>query len=150
MGKAMGGDPSHCGAEQFCLMNNPMAVLDVHHYFAWAGDGSGIPAANCSTDAALAEYVKHGMDSFTAKLHAVAGANNLTGGVACSEWSLSVHHKDYVSPCTAPNALDVMYDQQVAAFKRAAVSQFMWGWRMPQGGIHEAKWSLKLHLTGKH
>jgi hypothetical protein len=116
----------------------------------WAGDGSGIPAENCSTDAELAAFVSTGMNAFTSKLHAVADANNLTGGVACSEWSLSFHHKDYISPCKAPNALDVMYNEQVVAFRRANVSQFMWGWRMPQGGVHEETWSLKLHLTGEH
>ena len=88
--------------------------------------------------------------------------------------------QDHVLPCTAPNAIDILYDEQVAAFKRAAISDMMWrvatslahmyipmvvsrqwlaadsgsagnrGWRMPQGGTHEPLWSLKYHLLDKH
>ena len=36
--------------------------------------------------------------------------------VACSEWALSLHHKDHVLPCTAPHALEIMFDEQRAAF----------------------------------
>ena len=136
--------------ESFGLAGMPCAVFDVHHYFSWGGpDGSGIPAQNCSTDAELSSYVRQAMDGWTRNFNAVKVQNDLLN-VACSEWALSLHHKDHVLPCTAPHALEIMFDEQRAAFKRAAVSDMMWGWRMPQGGTHERMWSLKYHLLGKH
>ena len=40
------------------LKGKPWAVFDVHLYFTWGGaDGAGIPAANCSTDVELKDYV---------------------------------------------------------------------------------------------
>ena len=36
------------------LSDKPWAVFDVHFYFAWAGGGGGIPAANCSAELGLA------------------------------------------------------------------------------------------------
>ena len=136
-------------AARIGLAHEPWAVLDVHEYFAWDGGGGGIPAANCSTDMELQAFVSHGMQRFISSLKASATANSIAN-VACSEWSLSLHHTDTIAPCTAPHALAVMHDTQVRAFDSAAVSNFMWGWRMPQGGAHEAMWSLKFHLTGKH
>jgi len=131
------------------LSGKPWAVLDVHQYLAWSGDGRGVPAANCSSDETLGAYVGAAMQQFTGEMQAAAAAHGIAR-IACSEWSLSLHHKDHVAPCAAPNALDVMYRTQVAAFAAADMAQFFWGWRMPQGGCHEAKWSLKFHLTGMH
>ena len=134
----------------FGLSGMPWAVFDVHHYFSWGGsDGTGIPAQNCSTDAALRAYVRETMETWTRQFNAVKTKNGMVNA-ACSEWSLSLHHKDHILPCTAPHALDIMYDEQVAAFGRASISNMMWGWRMPQGGTHERMWSLKYHLLGKH
>jgi hypothetical protein len=67
-----------------------------------------------------------------------------------SSFVQSLHHKDHILPCTAPNALKIMYDEQISGFQRAGVSNFFWGWKMPQGGTHEPMWSLKLHLLGQH
>ena len=132
------------------LADKPWAVFDVHHYFSWGGPtGAGIPAANCSTDAELETYVAAGMLSFTAALSSAAAEYSLAR-IACSEWSLSLHHKDHVAPCTAPNALEVMLNVQRAAFAEAGVAHFFWGWRMPMGGAHEATWSMKYTLSGVH
>ena len=122
----------------------------MHNYFSWTGtDGSGVPAASCATDEALRATVQQGMGAFTSAMQAAARAHDIAR-IACSEWSLSLHHKDHVAPCAAPNALGVMYETQVAAFAAADMAQFFWGWRMPQGGCHEPMWSLKYHLTGMH
>jgi hypothetical protein len=124
-------------------------VYDVHHYFAWAGEGDGIPAKSCSSDAELKEYVERGMATFTGAMRDAASKYNIAN-VACSEWSLSLHHKDHITPCTAPSSLNLMHDIQVKAFEDAGMAQFFWGWRMPYGGTHEPLWSLKYHLTGLH
>merc|ERR1712187_846441 len=102
------------------------AVYDVHHYFAWAGKGSGIPAENCSTDAELERYVRKGMDDFTNAMTNAAAEYNIAN-IACSEWSLSRHHKDHISPCTASRSLDIMHDLQVKAFEDARMGHFFWG-----------------------
>ena len=135
------------------LSDRPWAVFDVHHYFAWGGmDGSGIPPDACATEDDLAAYVRSGMDSWTQSVKGAAAKHGLTGGVACSEWSLSLHHTDYVAPCAlnVTAAMQVMHREQKAAFERADMGHFFWGWRMPYGGVHETKWSLKRFLTGKH
>jgi len=127
----------------------PWAVYDVHHYFAWKGEGDGIPARNCSSDAELQDYVQQGMANFTGAMREAA-SNYEIANIACSEWSLSLHHKDHIHPCTAPSSLKLMHDIQVKAFEDAGMGQFFWGWRMPYGGTHEAMWSLKYHVTGLH
>lgn len=133
------------------LANTAWAVLDIHHYFAWDAGGGGIPAGQCSSASDLAGFVKRGMATWLANVTATATAYSIAN-VACSEWALSLHHTDLVAPCALDEstAASVMYDEQVAAFSAASVSNFMWGWRMPQGGSHEAFWSMKLHLTGEH
>jgi hypothetical protein len=137
-------------AAEMGLSQVPWAVYDVHNYFAWGGpDGGGIPAGNCDTDSSLTSFVRDHMANFTQHMRASADLHGLAG-VSCSEWSLSTHHRDRVQPCAAPSALKIMYREQVAAFETANMAQFFWGWRMPMGGIHEAKWSLKFHLTGAH
>eukprot|EP01065_Artemidia_motanka_P035653 TRINITY_DN43553_c0_g1_i1.p1 TRINITY_DN43553_c0_g1~~TRINITY_DN43553_c0_g1_i1.p1 ORF type:complete len:520 (+),score=145.98 TRINITY_DN43553_c0_g1_i1:58-1560(+) len=153
----MGGDPdalwqrlASAAGQTLGLANKPWAVLDVHHYFAWGGNGSGIPPENCSTEDDLRRYVRVGMRDW---MHALstAAADSGMANLACSEWSLSLHHRDYVQPCAVPEeaALKIMYDEQVSAFQNANFAQFIWGWRMPQGGVHEKKWSLKWHMTGQ-
>ena len=89
------------------------------------------------------------MLKFTSTLSKAAAQYSLAR-IACSEWSLSLHHKDHVAPCTAPNALDIMLNVQKAAFDEANVGQFFWGWRMPMGGAHEATWSMKYILSSVH
>ena len=131
------------------LAGRPWAVFDVHHYFSWTGGGSGIPAENCSSNDVLKAFVDEGMANFIGSLRAAARSNNLRK-VACSEWSLSLHHKDWIAPCTAADPLTVMHDTQLGRFATAGVANFFWGWRMPNGGVHEDKWSLKYHLTGMH
>merc|ERR1740121_3461121 len=131
------------------LAAKPWAVYDVHHYFSWGGTGSGIPADNCVTDDDLKAYVQEGMDNFTTALKEAASHYDIVN-IACSEWSLSLHHKDHISPCKAPNILSIMHDIQLNSFKEANMGSFFWGWRMPTGGTHEAMWSLKYHYTGLH
>merc|ERR1712048_1152877 len=97
---------------QMGLADKPWAVYDVHHYFAWAGEGDGIPAKNCSADAELKEYVERGMATFTGAMRDAASKYSIAN-IACSEWSLSLHHKDHVAPCTAPSSLNLMHDIQV-------------------------------------
>jgi hypothetical protein len=48
------------------------------------------------------------------------------------------------------SAMDSVTTLEVKAFAAADVAQFMWGWRMPFGGTHEAMWSMKAYLTGLH
>lgn len=86
---------------------------------------------------------------YTDSLASAANEYNLAR-TSCSEWSLSLHHKDVVAPCTAPDALVTMLAVQKAAFEEANVAQFFWGWRMPMGGSHEAAWSMKYILSSVH
>lgn len=131
------------------LSGKDWAVFDVHHYFSWGGKGNGIPAENCTTDDKLKQYVTSGMQKWTHDMLEQKDKYNIVN-LACSEWSLSLHHKDHIKPCLAENSLDIMHDQQKAAFEEAGIGHFFWGWRMPTGGTHEPMWSLKYHYTGKH
>lgn len=135
--------------QEMGLSGKSWAVYDVHHYFAWSGVGNGIPAEKCTTDVELMAYVNEGMTNFTGAMQDNAEKYDILN-IACSEWSLSLHHKDHIAPCTAPNSLDIMHDLQVSAFEDAGMGHFFWGWRMPTGGTHEPMWSLKYHYTGLH
>ena len=68
---------------------------------------------------------------------------------ATSEWSLCTHRND-TQDCAAADELSIMYDQQMDAYTWGGFANFFWGWKMPYGGWHEAKWSLKNYMTGKH
>jgi len=132
------------------LSGKNWAVFDVHHYFSWGGDQwNGVPAVNCSTDAELTKWVNEEMDNWTKNMKATAKKYNIKN-LASSEWSLSLHHKDHIHPCTAENPLDIMHDLQKQWYEDNGIGHFFWGWRMPTGGTHEPMWSLKYHYTGKH
>jgi aryl-phospho-beta-D-glucosidase BglC (GH1 family) len=136
--------------QEMGLSGKDWAVFDVHHYFSWGSpDGNGIPAQNCTTDAELKKWIVSGMHNFTKDMHENAEKYDIVN-LACSEWSLSLHHKDHINPCTAEHSLDLMHDLQKSAFEEAGIGHFFWGWRMPTGGTHEPMWSLKYHYTGLH
>ena len=129
------------------LAHKDWAVFDVHHYFAWDG-GSGIPMQNCSTAAALRSYVDVGMTSYMTE---IVTKGNKVGlyNFATSEWSLCTHRNDSQA-CQAPDSQTIMHEGQREAFRKEGFANFFWGWNMPYGGWHEAKWSLKHFLTGAH
>jgi len=136
---------AHVLAKDCGLANKSWAVFDVHHYFSW-DNGNGID--NCATDQNLTGYVDDGMYGFTGeiiKTGAEAGLMNY----ATSEWSLCTHRND-TQDCAAADELSIMYEQQTDAYTLGGFANFFWGWKMPYGGWHEAKWSLKNYMTGKH
>merc|ERR1711998_356901 len=152
MGTERGIDPNdrlQCMAyvlAQDCkLANKSWAEFDVHHYFAW-DYGQGIQ--NCAADQNLTGYVDDGMYSFTGEIIQTGREAGLLN-FATSEWSLSTHRNDSQA-CGAVHEAQIMYEQQTRAFREQGFANFFWGWRMPWGGWHESKWSLKYFMTGEH
>jgi len=129
------------------LANTSWAVFDVHHYFAWDG-GSGISDSDCNTSATMRSWVAGQMEQWTTNILGKGQALDLEA-YSCSEWSLSMHRNDTQS-CPAAHSKQIMYEEQVKSLKDAGFGQYFWGWKMPYGGWHEDKWSLKYHLTGLH
>jgi hypothetical protein len=127
-------DQMAAAAENMSLGGTPWAVFDVHHYFSW-DHRAGIPPQNCSTDGELRNYVRAGMHSFLTALKSAAQKHGLAN-VGCSEWSLSLHHTDTVAPCTAPNAIAIMYEEQVSAAHGHAGARL--GQMVPRGGLTTA------------
>merc|ERR1719450_53194 len=104
---------------QMGLSGKTWAIFDVHHYFSWDW-GNGIPAPNCTTNDELIAYVSEGMQEYTKAMKAAAAKYDIQG-LCCSEWALSMHHKDLILPCTAPDSLKLMHDLQVKAFTDAGM-----------------------------
>jgi hypothetical protein len=82
----------------------------------------------------------HSLSSTSCCHHTDRQISCSAGSVACLNWRVRTYVFTVLS----------RYDEQVNAFSSAQVANFMWGWRMPQGGSHEALWSMKYHLLGTH
>lgn len=113
--------------------DSPWAVLDIHHYHAWKA--SPPECDGISLQAILDDHVKW-VDSTFSVL-------DLKGRLAMSEYSASTFHEVALA-CRETRFLRAFVYGQAAACTASGVEPFFWTWRMPEGGIFQRGWSLKL------